>query len=47
MMENVKYPIGRFNPVENANEEQIKDFINQLEKQPVLARRTVEGLSED
>jgi len=46
-MEDIRYPIGRFNPVENPKEEQIKGFIDQLEKQPVLARQAFEGLSEE
>ena len=46
-MEDVRYPIGKFSPIDNANEEQINSFINQLERQPVIARQSIEGLSEE
>jgi uncharacterized damage-inducible protein DinB len=46
-MKDLRYPIGKFNPVENPNENEINSFINQLESHPALARQTLEGLSDE
>lgn len=46
-MEDLRYPIGRCNPVEDVTTELIQNCITQLEKQPVFAKTALKGLSDD
>lgn len=46
-MEDLKYPIGRFNPVADVTNELIQNCIYQLEKQPAIANEAVDGLSDE
>ncbi len=46
-LEKLRFPIGRFAPPEAYNAEQIKLFINEIEKLPVALRQETNGLSDD
>lgn len=45
-MEDVRYPIGKFNPVADANEQLIMTLIEQIDQQSDLAREAVVGITE-
>lgn len=45
-MDNIRYPIGKFKPVDDITEAIITALIDQIEKQSDMAREAVEGLTE-